>query len=180
MYGEIILNKLNRLSQVETLKDVKPLTSTIYPGTHCPLFGAAMTLRMIKDVVALVIGTEECTYYTKSLSLVYNEFGGLDGRCLSVVVDKHDVTFGCKAKLEEASKEVVEEYEPSAVFLITTCVLEITGDDIDSIAQGLSAKYGIPFLTVHTDHFRCDGHASGIQNVLSACVDIMEIGRAHV
>ena len=63
MYGEIILNKLNRLSQVETLKDVKPLTSTIYPGTHCPLFGAAMTLRMIKDVVALVIGTEECTYY---------------------------------------------------------------------------------------------------------------------
>ncbi len=175
MYGEIILNKLNRLSQVETLKDVKPLTSTIYPGTHCPLFGAAMTLRMIKDVVALVIGTEECTYYTKSLSLVYNEFGGLDGRCLSVVVDKHDVTFGCKAKLEEASKEVVEEYEPSAVFLITTCVLEITGDDIDSIAQGLSAKYGIPFLTVHTDHFRCDGHASGIQNVLSACVDIMEI-----
>ena len=69
----------------------------------------------------------------------------------------------------------MKEYEPSAVFMITTCVLEITGEDIDSISQGLSAKYRVPFLTVHTDHFRCDGHASGIQNVLSACVDIMEV-----
>ncbi len=34
------LDILNRLKQIETDKDIKALTYAIYPGTHCPLFGA--------------------------------------------------------------------------------------------------------------------------------------------
>ena len=41
----------------------------------------------------------------------------------------------------------------------------MTGEDIDSAAESLWEDHGIPFLPVHTDHFRCDGHLSGIQNV---------------
>ncbi len=174
MYGDTILEQLKPLSLVESRKDIRPLSAVTYPGTHCPLFGAAMTVRQIRDTVLLVIGTEECTYYTKSLSLCYGEFGGLGGRCLSFVMNQHDVTFGCKTKLEKAVAELMAEYMPKAVFMVTTCVPEMTGEDVDSIAEGLSAAYGIPFLTVHTDHFRCDGHLSGIQNVWAACVELME------
>ena len=173
-FGTDILSQLKRLSAVESRKDIRPLSAVTYPGTHCPLFGAAMTVRQIKDTVLLVIGTEECTYYTKSLSLCYGQFGGLSGRCLSFVMNHHDVTFGCKARLEKAAKELMEEYSPKAVFMVTTCVPEMTGEDVDSIADGLSTDWGIPFLTVHTDHFRCDGHLSGIQNVWAACANLME------
>ena len=100
MQDKTVLSHVKRLSAVNGRKDIMPLSWVTYPGTHCPLFGAALTVRQLKNAVMLVIGTEECTYYTKSLSLVYGEFGGLDGRCLSFVMDKHDVTFGCKEKLE--------------------------------------------------------------------------------
>lgn len=34
------LDILNRFKQIETDKDIKALSYAIYPGTHCPLFGA--------------------------------------------------------------------------------------------------------------------------------------------
>ena len=33
------------------------------------------------------------------------KFGGIDGRCVSVVLDDHEVTFGSAEKVQEAFKE---------------------------------------------------------------------------
>lgn len=174
MEGKDILNKLKRMSEVNNIKDVKSLTNALYPGTHCPLFGAAIAMKGIKDAVMLVIGTDECTYYTKKFTGNSNEFGGVDGRCLSLILDQHDVTFGCKEKLENALEEIVNEYDTSAIFLITTCVIEVTGDDIDSLSIAASKKYNIPVITVHTEHFRCESHMPGLENVLTACGNVMK------
>ena len=168
------LNNLKTLSQIEKTKDIIPITKTTYPGTHCPLFGAALTLRLIKDCTVLVIGTEECTYYTKNLSLVFEEFGGIDGRILSFVMDKHDVTFGCKEKLEKAIEKIIEEDNPPAIFLLTTCVPEITGEDFSSASKKLTKKHNMPIVCVRTEHFRCNSHLLGIENVLNACATFME------
>ena len=64
-------------------------------------------------------------------------FGGLNGRCVSVALDGHDVTFGCVQKVTDAFAEMMEEHHPRAVFLVTTCVVEIIGDDIDALAGSL-------------------------------------------
>ena len=168
------LNNLKTLSQIEKTKDIVPIKKTTYPGTHCPLFGAALTLRLIKDCLVLVIGTEECTYYTKNLSLVFEEFGGIDGRILSFVMDKHDVTFGCKEKLEKAIEKIIEEDNPPAIFLLTTCVPEITGEDFSSVSKKLTKKHNLPIVCIHTEHFRCNSHLLGVENVLTACTSFME------
>ena len=98
------------------------------------LMGAAMAVRGISDALMLIIGTDECTYYTKHFSIHADNFGGLNGRCVSVALDGHDVTFGCAKKVEDAFDEMMAEYHPQAVFLVTTCVVEIIGDDIDALA----------------------------------------------
>lgn len=170
----MILENLKTLSQIEKTKDIVPLRKTTYPGTHCPLFGATLTLKLIKDCIVLVIGTEECTYYTKNLSTVFDEFGGIDGRILSFVMDKHDVTFGCKGKIQNSIEKIVKEYNPNAIFMITTCVPEITGEDFSSVAKILTKKYEIPIECINTEHFRCNSHLSGIENVLSSCANFME------
>lgn len=170
----MILENLKTLSQIEKTKDIVPLRKTTYPGTHCPLFGATLTLKLIKDCIVLVIGTEECTYYTKNLSNVFSEFGGINGRILSFVMDKHDVTFGCKEKIQKSVEQIVEEYNPNAIFMLTTCVPEITGEDVLSVAKSLTKKYNIPIECIHTEHFRCNSHLLGIENVLTSCANFME------
>lgn len=174
MDGNQLLSRLGRLSEITSMKDVAPLTAAMFPGTHCPLMGAAMTVRGIKDAVILIVGTDECAYYTKHMTLHSEEFGGVAGRCMSVVLDTRDVTFGCRKKLEAAMEELVQEYHPSVVFLVTTCVVEIIGDDADSMADGFSDQYGIHVLPVHTEHFKCDNHLPGLERAITACFELMD------
>lgn len=174
MDGKKLMEKMKRLRDVETIKEVKSLSAAMFPGTHCPLMGAAMAVRGIKGSLMMIIGTDECAYYTKHMTLHSEDFGGLMGRVVSVTLDSHDVTFGCVKKVEEAFKEVVDEYKPTAVFLVTTCVVEIIGDDFDATAEALSATYGIPVMAVHTEHFKCENHMPGIERTITACLPMME------
>ncbi len=174
MNGEQLLNRLTRLSEVETIKDVKSLTAALFPGTHCPLMGAAMAVRGIKDAMLMIIGTEECSYYTKHMTIYSEEFGGLYGRCVSVVLDDHDITFGCNKKLEDAFKEMIEEYSPKAVYLVSTCVVEIIGDDIDAIADIFTEQYQISVMPVHTEHFKCENHLPGLERTITASLKLMQ------
>ena len=63
--NEQIGGRLVRLSQVSMMKQVEPLSYALFPGYHCPLMGAMLTIGKIRDAVMLVIGPDECTYYTK-------------------------------------------------------------------------------------------------------------------
>ncbi len=174
MDGQTLVSRMKRLGEVKSIKEVTQLSSAIFPGPHCPLMGAMMAVRGIKDSIMLVIGTDECTYYTKNTTISNAAFGGIDGRCLSVVLDQHDVTFGCKEKLYAAFQELMEEYCPRAVFLVTTCVVEVIGDDVDSMAEQLQEKYGIHIMPVHTEHFKTENHLPGVRDTISACFDMMK------
>lgn len=172
--AKALLGKLKPLSSIETIKDVPQLTQALFPGTHCPLMGAAMAVGGIKGALLVVIGTDECAYYTKSMTLHSERFGGPGGRCVSVVLDGHDVTFGSTPKMHSAFKEIMAEYKPECVFLVTTCVVEIIGDDYDAIAEELSDMYNVPVMAVHTEHFKCEDHLPGLERTITACLDMME------
>lgn len=173
MDGNELLGRLNRLSKVQTIKDIPQLTTALFPGTHCPLMGAAMIAGGIKDCLLVIVGTDECSYYTKSLTLS-DRYGGINGRCVSVVLDSHDVTFGSAESMHKAFKEIVAEYQPKCVMLVTTCVIEVIGDDYDAIAEELTKQYSIPVMTVHTEHFKCEDHFPGFERAITACQSIMQ------
>ena len=140
MDGNQLLMQMKHLGEVESIKDVRPLTAAMFPGTHCPLMGAAMAVRGVSDAMMLIIGTDECAYYTKHFSIHADNFGGLNGRCVSVALDGHDVTFGCRDTLFAAFDELMAQFQPAAVFLVTTCIVEIIGDDVDAMAAELEAE----------------------------------------
>lgn len=173
MDGNELLGRLNRLSKVQTIKDIPQLTTALFPGTHCPLMGAAMIAGGIKDCLLVIVGTDECSYYTKSLTLS-ERYGGINGRCVSVVLDSHDVTFGSAESMHKAFKEIVAEYRPKCVMLVTTCVIEVIGDDYDAIAEELTKQYSIPVMAVHTEHFKCEDHFPGFERAITACQSIMQ------
>lgn len=173
MDGNELLGRLNRLSKVQTIKDIPQLTTALFPGTHCPLMGAAMIAGGIKDCLLVIVGTDECSYYTKSLTLS-DRYGGINGRCVSVVLNSHDVTFGSAESMHKAFKEIVAEYQPKCVMLVTTCVIEVIGDDYDAIAEELTKQYSIPVMAVHTEHFKCEDHFPGFERAITACQSIMQ------
>lgn len=172
--GEKVLHRLKKLSQVERMNQVVPLSYALFPGYHCPLMGAMLTIKEIEDAVLMVLGTDECSFYTKMATSGSGAMAAKGCQIVSVVLDQHDVTFGCQKKVEEAFEELSEEYNPKAVFLISTCVLEVIGDDVDSIAEGLMEQYDFPIMVVHAENFKTDDHLPGIEHTMEACVQMMK------
>ena len=171
--GNKMLQKMKHLSQAANMKQVKPLSYALFPGYHCPLMGAILTIKEIDDSVMVVIGPDECAYYTQ-LATSGGSMKANGCRIVSVVLDQHDVTFGCQEKMDEAFEELMEEFSPKTVYLVTTCVVEVTGDDIDAMAEGYQARYGLPVIVVHAENFKTDDHMPGIEHTLDGSIEAME------
>jgi len=171
--GNKMLRGMKRLSEAANMKQVKPLSYALFPGYHCPLMGAMLTIKEIDDSVMVVIGPDECAYYTQ-LATSGGNMKANGCRIVSVVLDQHDVTFGCQEKMDEAFEELMEEFSPKTVYLVTTCVVEVTGDDIDAMAEGYQAQYGLPVIVVHAENFKTDDHMPGIEHTLDGSIEAME------
>lgn len=168
------LDRLKRLSQIKTKKDIKQLSYAQFPGTHCPLFGVALTASLIKNMIVLVVGTDECTYYTKTF-IIGREFAGQgDDNFLSFSIAQEDVVFGAMDKVRDTLLFIDKTYNPEAIMVVTTCIPEITGEDYRSLIISLSGTVKASLLIVRTEHFSCNNHLPGIERTLEALGDVME------
>lgn len=172
-YGHNLLARIKHLSEIHKQSDIKRLMSTTFPGTHCPLMGVLMTVRQMQDFYTVIIGTDECTYYSKMLAYM-PVFKHMQDRIFSVVLNDYDVTFGSVGKVKKAFAELFTKAKPKCVVLVTTCLLEIIGDDYESLTAEMEEKYQLPILLVHTEHFQCKDHIPGIERTLSATVKLMQ------
>ena len=172
-FVDAMLNRINKISDVKCSKDIKPLLQATFPGNHCPLMGALMAAHKIKDAVFITVGTDECTYYTRELAEI-NLFSDMQERCFSIVLDDMDITFGSLKKVRKNLENIVADYNPACIILATTCLIELIGDDYDSFVEEFEKSIKIPVLLVHTEHFSCTDHLTGIERTISAVVKLME------
>lgn len=166
MKGVIILNYslsvLNKLKDIKEDKDIKTLSSAIFPGTHCPLFGVALTASYVKDMAMLVIGTSECTYYTKVFS--NNRQKGMD-KVYSLVMKEKEVVFGAYEQVKMAIEHIIEYEKPSGIMVVTTCVPELIGEDYKDLESSENNFCNIMQKQDDLDGVNILGHRqSGIEN----------------
>ena len=164
------INLAKRLSEVHSDDDIIQLSNAIFPGTHCPLFGALMVASYVKGLAVLNIGTQECTYYGKAFSRMRQN--GQD-QMFSLVAHKNDITFGFKERIEESVRMIVKTFNPDAILLISTCVVELIGEDVASVVEGLEKEIHRPVLFVKTEHFKCNSHIPGISDTIQALIKLM-------
>lgn len=165
------IKEAKSLQSIDTDEDIIQLSHALFPGTHCPLFGALMAASYVQDLAVINIGTQECTFYGKDFSRLRQKGKDL---VFSLVTHKNDLTFGMADRIKAAVEEVVRVHKPKALLLISTCVVELIGEDVGSIAKVLEADHEIPILFVKTEHFKCNSHMPGLKDTMSAMVHLME------
>ncbi|MBQ4163534.1 MAG: oxalate:formate antiporter [Turicibacter sp.] len=165
------LDSLNRLSEIQCDQDIKSLSHAIFPGTHCPLFGVALTASYVQNMTVVVIGTSECTYYTKNFA--YHRQKGRDS-VYSLVLEDKEVVFGAANQVEKAVKEIIKIENPDAIMLVTTCVPELIGEDYSGIQYTLEDEVNIPIFVVQTEHFKCNSHIPGMSRTLKSFAQAMK------
>jgi nitrogenase molybdenum-cofactor synthesis protein NifE len=68
-------------------------------------------------------------------------------------ITTNDIIFGGDKRLEDSIDYIMEHYKPEAIFVYSTCVTAMVGDDIDMTCKLGGEKHGVPVVPVHAPGF---------------------------
>ena len=76
-------------------------------------------------------------------------------------LNENDTVFGAIEALRKATQYTYEKFHPEAIFLSSSCVSGVIGEDVDGLADELADEYDIPIIPIHCEGFKSRIWASG-------------------
>ena len=121
----------------------------------CAFEGAQISLFPYADAAHLVHGPITCLGASWETRATRTSWEGRDFTQMgfTTAISTNDVVFGGEEKLSASIDYIMEHYAPEAVFVYSTCVTALIGDDIDAVCKKAAQKYGIPIVPVHAPGF---------------------------
>lgn len=116
----------------------------------CTFDGAQISLLPIADVGHLVHGPIGCAGNSWNNRGTKATGSNLFRLGFTTDLNEQDVIMGrAEKRLLHGIKQLIESYQPPAVFVYTTCVPALEGDDVDAICKLAQQRFGLP--VVHVD-----------------------------
>jgi len=141
-------------------KDKKPGAGCDMPkpglaAGGCAFDGAQISLFPYADAVHLVHGPQTCLGASWETRETLSSYEGKDHTVMGFTtgITTNDVIFGGDKRLEESIAYIVQHYNPEGIFVYSTCVTAMVGDDIDMTCKLACEKHNIPVVPVHAPGF---------------------------
>ena len=134
----------------------KGCTKQLQPGAAaggCAFDGAKIALQPITDVAHLVHGPIACEGNSWDNRGAKSSGSRLYRTGFTTDINELDVVYGGEKRLFKSVKEIVEKYDPPAIFIYQTCVTALIGDDIEAVCKAATAKFGKPVIPVNAPGF---------------------------
>jgi nitrogenase molybdenum-cofactor synthesis protein NifE len=119
----------------------------------CAFDGAKIALQPIVDVAHLVHGSIACEGNSWDNRNTPSSSSQLYRTSFTTDVGEFDVIYGGEKRLFRAIREIVEKYDPPAIFVYQTCVTAMIGDDIEAVCKAASEKFSKPVIPVNIPGF---------------------------
>jgi nitrogenase molybdenum-cofactor synthesis protein NifE len=121
----------------------------------CAFEGAQISLFPLADAAHLVHGPITCLGASWETRLTLTSHPGTDFTQMGFTTDirTSDVVFGGETRLRAAIDQIVEQYQPAALFVYATCVTALIGDDIAAVCRQASADHDRPVVAVEVPGF---------------------------
>jgi nitrogenase molybdenum-cofactor synthesis protein NifE len=121
----------------------------------CAFDGAQISLFPYADAIHLVHGPQTCLGASWETRETKTSYVGQDHTQMGFTtgITTNDVIFGGDKRLEESIDYIIEHYNPEGIFVYSTCVTAMVGDDMDMTCKIASDKYSIPVVPVHAPGF---------------------------
>jgi nitrogenase molybdenum-cofactor synthesis protein NifE len=119
----------------------------------CAFDGAKIALQPITDVAHLIHGPIACEGNSWDGRGSKSSASQLYRTSFTTDMSEQDIVFGGEKHLYKAIKEVVEKYNPAAVFVYQTCVPAMIGDDLEAVCKAAGNMLGKPVIPVNVPGF---------------------------
>ena len=124
----------------------------------------------IKGLSSLVIGVRECGYYSRGIP---NVADGGNGLHWVYAMDSKEVVFGCKDGIIDSLKKM-EDAGADTIVLISACVPEIIGEDLEAVVREARTRIKAKVIGVKAPQFNSNGSVSGGLNFYEAIGGLMD------
>jgi nitrogenase molybdenum-cofactor synthesis protein NifE len=134
----------------------KGCTKQLQPGGAaggCAFDGAKIALQPFTDVAHLVHGPIACEGSSWDNRGSKSSGPQLYRTSFTTDINETDIVFGGEKRLFKSIREIIEKYNPPAVFVYQTCVPAMIGDDINAVCAAAAAKFGTPVIPVNSPGF---------------------------
>ncbi|HBL61643.1 MAG TPA: nitrogenase iron-molybdenum cofactor biosynthesis protein NifE, partial [Cyanobacteria bacterium UBA8803] len=119
----------------------------------CAFDGASIALVPITDVAHLVHGPIACSGNSWGSRGSLSSDATLYKMGFTTDLTENDLIFGGEKRLYKAIAEVIKRYQPAAVFVYSTCVTALIGDDLNAVCESAAKKFGTPVIPVNSPGF---------------------------
>lgn len=119
----------------------------------CVYCGARVVLNPVTDAAHLVHGPIGCSSYTWDIRGSLSSGADLYRNSFCTDLHEQDVIFGGEPKLSRAIDEIVANYHPPLIFVYSTCIVGVIGDDLDAVCKRAAQKHGIEIIPVQSSGF---------------------------
>ncbi|PJI40818.1 MAG: nitrogenase iron-molybdenum cofactor biosynthesis protein NifE [Rhizobium sp.] len=131
----------------------KPLTPGAAAG-GCAFDGAKIVLQPITDVAHLIHAPLACEGNSWDNRGAASSGPSLWRTSFTTDLTELDIVMGQgERKLFRAIREISENYAPPAIFVYSTCVTALIGDDIEAVCRRAAEKFGLPVVPVNAPGF---------------------------
>ncbi|WP_297462903.1 nitrogenase iron-molybdenum cofactor biosynthesis protein NifE [Ferrovum sp.] len=134
----------------------KGCTKQLVPGAAaggCAFDGAKIALQPITDAAHLVHGPIACEGNSWDNRSAMSSGSRLYRTGFTTDIGELDVVYGGEKRLYKSIREIIEKYDPPAIFVYQTCVTAMIGDDIEVVCKAATKKFGKPVIPVDSPGF---------------------------
>jgi len=140
----------------------------------CVYCGARVVLNPITDAFHIVHGPIGCASYTWDIRGSLTSGPEIYRNSFSTDLQENDVIFGGEKKLEAAIDEIMQQYTPTVIFVYSTCIVGVIGDDIESVCKRAEAKYSIRVIPIQSSGF-AGNKSMGYKAACKALLKLMDV-----
>lgn len=120
----------------------------------------------IRDIAVIYHAPSGCCATAAGTAVLSQQIAARIGEANRAVLvgtdlDENDTVFGAIEPLRKIAVETFKTHHPRAIFLASSCVSGVIGEDIDRLAVELGEELGIPVESVHCEGFKSRIWASG-------------------
>jgi nitrogenase molybdenum-iron protein alpha chain len=133
--------------RIRTLSQTKPDEITVI----------LKLLHQIKDAVIVVHGARGCS----AIQNYYEAFDGKGAPVFTTNLTEDNSIMGAEEVLRGVIEEAYKRHEPKVVFVVTTPIVAINNDDVQTVAANLGEELGIPVIPIYADGFKTKIAANG-------------------
>ncbi|WP_438433345.1 nitrogenase iron-molybdenum cofactor biosynthesis protein NifE [Gorillibacterium sp. sgz500922] len=119
----------------------------------CAFDGAQITLLPIADAAHLIHGPIGCLGNSWESRGSLSSGPELSRYGFTTDLGEQDIVMGGEAKLRGAIADIAARHHPPAVFVYSTCVTALTGEDLDRVCREAEEAHGIPIIPIHSPGF---------------------------